>query len=190
MARIEPLSPPYEPEVAEQLARMMPPGVAPIALFRMFARNVPMARGMSGWAGYYLTSQLRLSMREREIVIDRTCARTACEYEWSVHVLHYADRVGLPRPRSGRSRTGRPATTAGRWSGSASSSRRSTSCTTPTTSPTAPGRPRRRLHRAGTAGPAAADRLVPRDQLRRPGHPAARLEPGAPTFAAFAGRAP
>jgi alkylhydroperoxidase family enzyme len=95
MARIEPLSPPYEPEVAEQLARMMPPGAAPIALFRMFARNLPMARGMSGWAGYYLTSRLRLSMREREIVIDRTCARTGCEYEWSVHVLHYADRVGL-----------------------------------------------------------------------------------------------
>jgi alkylhydroperoxidase family enzyme len=95
MARIEPLSPPYRTEVAEQLARMTPSGVEPIALFRMFAKNLPMARGMTGWAGYYLTRQLRLSMREREIVIDRTCARTGCEYEWSVHVLHYADRVGL-----------------------------------------------------------------------------------------------
>lgn len=102
MARIEPLSPPYQPEVAEQLARMMPPGVEPIALFRMFVQNLPMARGMTGWAGYYLTRQLRLSLREREIVIDRTCARTGCEYEWSVHVLHYADRVGLTTAQVGR----------------------------------------------------------------------------------------
>jgi alkylhydroperoxidase family enzyme len=36
-----------------------------------------------------------LSMREREIVIDRTCARCGCEYEWGVHVMMYAHRVAL-----------------------------------------------------------------------------------------------
>jgi alkylhydroperoxidase family enzyme len=97
MVRIAPLNPPYEPEVADQLARMMPPGVPAIGLFRMFARNLPLARGMSGWAGYYLTRQLRLSVRQRELVIDRTCARTGCEYEWGVHVRFYAERVGLSR---------------------------------------------------------------------------------------------
>ena len=45
--RITPLGPPYEPEVAEQLARMMPAGVEPIGLFRTFARNLPMATAMS-----------------------------------------------------------------------------------------------------------------------------------------------
>ena len=39
--------------------------------------------------------QLSLSMREREIVIDRTTARCRCEYEWGVHVAFFAERVGF-----------------------------------------------------------------------------------------------
>ena len=93
--RIAPLSPPYEPEVAELLSGMMPPGVPPIALFRTFARNRPMTEAMRGWGSYELSRQLSLSMREREIVIDRTCARCGCEYEWGVHVAFFAGRVGL-----------------------------------------------------------------------------------------------
>jgi hypothetical protein len=34
-------------------------------------------------------------MRDREIVIDRTCARCGCEYEWGVHVAFFSERVGL-----------------------------------------------------------------------------------------------
>ena len=45
MSRIEPVQPPYEPQVEEQLARMMPAGASPIGLFRLFVRNLPMARG-------------------------------------------------------------------------------------------------------------------------------------------------
>jgi alkylhydroperoxidase family enzyme len=93
--RIQPLEPPYEPAVEQQLAAMMPPGVAPIALFRTFARNLPMARAMQGWGSYALSRDLSLSMRDREIVIDRTCARCDCEYEWGVHVAFFAERVGL-----------------------------------------------------------------------------------------------
>src|SRR5436309_8951770 len=40
-----------------------------------------------------------VSLREREIVIDRTCARCGCEYEWGVHVAFFADRVGLTAPQ-------------------------------------------------------------------------------------------
>jgi alkylhydroperoxidase family enzyme len=36
-----------------------------------------------------------LSLREREIVIDRTCALTGCEYEWGVHVATFADAAHL-----------------------------------------------------------------------------------------------
>jgi alkylhydroperoxidase family enzyme len=95
MSRIAPLTEPFEPEVAELLASMMPPGVAPIGLFRTFARNPSMARAMTGWGSYELGRDLSLSMREREIVIDRTCARCGSEYEWGVHVAFFADRVGL-----------------------------------------------------------------------------------------------
>jgi alkylhydroperoxidase family enzyme len=95
MSRISPLEPPYSEEVGGQLASMMPAGAAPIALFRTFARNLPMTVAMSGWGRYELGRRLTLTMRDREIVIDRTCARCGCEYEWGVHILMFADRVEL-----------------------------------------------------------------------------------------------
>jgi alkylhydroperoxidase family enzyme len=94
-ARIAPMSPPYEPDVGERLKAMMPPGVPPIGLFRTFVKNLPMTHAMADWGAYELSKQLSLSMRDREILIDRTCARCGAEYEWGVHVLFFADRVGL-----------------------------------------------------------------------------------------------
>lgn len=95
MPRIDPLAPPYEPEVAEQLQVMMPTGAPPILLFRTFVKNLAMAAAMGPWGGYELSKRLSLSMRDREILIDRTCARCGCEYEWGVHVAFFAERVGL-----------------------------------------------------------------------------------------------
>lgn len=94
-ARIDPLTPPYAPAVAAQLESMVPPGVAPIALFRTFARNLPMTEAMGGWGAYELSRRLSLSMRQRELVIDRVTARCGCEYEWGVHLAFFGDRVGL-----------------------------------------------------------------------------------------------
>ena len=93
--RIAPLEAPYAPEVATRLSQMMPRGVPPIALFRTFVRNMPMTDAMGSWGRYELSKSLSLSIRDREIVIDRTCARCACEYEWGVHVSFFAERAGL-----------------------------------------------------------------------------------------------
>jgi alkylhydroperoxidase family enzyme len=93
--RIPAVEPPYDEAVAAQLTAMVPPGVAPIALFRTFAQNLPMATAMHGWGRYELGRTLSVPMRAREIVIDRTCARCRCEYEWGVHVAFFAARVGL-----------------------------------------------------------------------------------------------
>lgn len=95
MTRIDPLTPPYEPAVAAQLGRMMPPGIPPIGLFRTFARNLPMSTAMVDWGGYQLSKRLSLSMRQRELVIVRVTARCACEYEWGVHLAFFGDRVGF-----------------------------------------------------------------------------------------------
>ncbi|MEP7020591.1 MAG: carboxymuconolactone decarboxylase family protein [Pseudonocardiales bacterium] len=95
MPRIQPVTPPYELETANQLAAMMPPGEAPIALFRTLVKNLPMAHAMNDWGSYELSSRLSLGVRDREIVIDRTCARTGCEYEWGVHVAFFAGRARL-----------------------------------------------------------------------------------------------
>jgi Carboxymuconolactone decarboxylase family len=95
MARIQPVNPPYDHDTGGQLAKMMPPGVEPILLFRTFAKNRPMATAMGSWGRYELSRKLSLSTRDREILIDRTCARCRCEYEWGVHVAFFAERAGL-----------------------------------------------------------------------------------------------
>ena len=61
--------------------------------------HAPVGRPTS-WA-----AQLSVPMRAREIVIDRTCARCGCEYEWGVHVRFFAERVGLT---AGAGRVARP----------------------------------------------------------------------------------
>ena len=93
--RIAPLEPPYDPDVDAQLRSMMPPGLEPIVLFRTFAKNLAMAAAMQPWGRYELGKDFSIGVRDREIVIDRTCARCGCEYEWGVHVAFFADRAAL-----------------------------------------------------------------------------------------------
>lgn len=91
-ARIAPLEPPYSEPVAAALARIMPPGVPPLTLFRTLAVNERVfLRVMAGG----LLDRGSIGLRERELVIDRTCARCGSEYEWGVHVAFFAERVGL-----------------------------------------------------------------------------------------------
>ena len=97
MARISALEEPYEPDVAERLNLMMPGDQPPIALFRTFVRNLPMANAMGQWGGYELSRRMSLTLRDREIVIDRVTARCGCEYEWGVHVALFAEAAGLTR---------------------------------------------------------------------------------------------
>ena len=97
MSRIAPTEPPYDGDVAAQLGIMMPTGVPPIALFRTFVRNLPMSTAMGGWGSYELSKRLSLTMRDREIVINRTCARCQCEYEWGVHIAFFAERAAFTR---------------------------------------------------------------------------------------------
>jgi alkylhydroperoxidase family enzyme len=91
MARISPLEPPYAPEIQEQFDRIMR-GAPPLMLFRVIASN---ARSWEKFRAGSLLDRGPLSLREREIVIDRTCALTRCEYEWGVHVATFARAAGL-----------------------------------------------------------------------------------------------
>jgi alkylhydroperoxidase family enzyme len=95
MPRIAPLEPPYDAESADLLARMMPGGVPPIALFRLLARNRPLAEAAHAMGRHQLSRSLTLGVRDREILIDRTTARCGADYEWGVHVAAYAGRAGL-----------------------------------------------------------------------------------------------
>jgi alkylhydroperoxidase family enzyme len=92
MNRIEPAAAPYEPAIADALARIMPPGMEPLVLFRTMARNPRVFAKM--FAGGLLDKG-SLSLRQREITIDRTTARLGCEYEWGVHIALFAAKVGF-----------------------------------------------------------------------------------------------
>ncbi|HKU05347.1 MAG TPA: carboxymuconolactone decarboxylase family protein [Bradyrhizobium sp.] len=91
MSRIAPLSPPYAPEIKEQFDRVMR-GAPPLLLFRVMAGR---PRAWEKFRGGSLLDRGPLSLREREIVIDRTCALNACEYEWGVHVAAFAQAAQL-----------------------------------------------------------------------------------------------
>jgi alkylhydroperoxidase family enzyme len=91
MSRIAPLQPPYDQDIQAQFDRIMR-GAPPLMLFRVVAGH---SRAWEKFRAGGLLDKGPLSLREREIVIDRTCARTGCEYEWGVHVAIFADAAGL-----------------------------------------------------------------------------------------------
>jgi alkylhydroperoxidase family enzyme len=70
----------------------MPPGVPPLTLFTTLARDPRLfQRFMAGG----LLDRGNLTLRQRELVIDRVTARCGSEYEWGVHVALFGARVGL-----------------------------------------------------------------------------------------------
>lgn len=90
--RIAPAIPPFAAEIQAALDRIMPEGMAPLTLFTTLARNPRVfGRFMAGG----LLDKGNLTLRQRELVIDRACARCGCEYEWGVHVALFGERVGF-----------------------------------------------------------------------------------------------
>ena len=95
-ARIAPLEPPFPEGIGELLQKMTPPGAPNIlALFRVLAHNPKLSERMMGLGGYFLGKPSLISLRDREIVINRTCARCGAEYEWGVHVAAFAKAAGF-----------------------------------------------------------------------------------------------
>ena len=93
--RIAPLEPPFATEVTAELSRWQPGDKAPLALFRTLVHHLPLADAMYPLGHYFLSRNSSLEIRDREILIDRVCARCGCEYEWGVHARIFADSAGL-----------------------------------------------------------------------------------------------
>jgi alkylhydroperoxidase family enzyme len=90
--RIVPVEPPYSESADSWFRGIMPEGVEPLLLFRTLAVNERvLGRVMAGG----LLDRGTLTMREREIVIDRTTWLCGSEYEWGVHVAFFGARVGF-----------------------------------------------------------------------------------------------
>ena len=92
MSRIEPAPRPYEADMEATLERLMPPGVEPLVLFRTLARNPRVFRRFMAGG---LLDKGSITLREREIAIDRACARCGGEYEWGVHIALFAEKAGF-----------------------------------------------------------------------------------------------
>ena len=90
--RIPPLSAPYPADVQAAFDRIMPNGIDPLVLFRTLS-SVP--RIWEKFRAGSLLDKGPLSLRQREIVIDRTTALLGCEYEWGVHIAFFAERAGF-----------------------------------------------------------------------------------------------
>jgi alkylhydroperoxidase family enzyme len=92
MARIEPLEKPYPPAFDTAMKLLMR-GADPLLLFTTLGKH---DRAWSKFGGGSLLDKgSPLSLRQREIVIDRTTAKCGCEYEWGVHVAGFARHVEL-----------------------------------------------------------------------------------------------
>jgi hypothetical protein len=90
--RIAPASPPYADDVAEDLVKLMPPGMEPLGLFRTLAKNPRVLRRIRRGG---LLDPGSITLRQREIVILRTTALAGAEYEWGVHAAFFAAAAGL-----------------------------------------------------------------------------------------------
>src|SRR3569623_888375 len=89
--RIAPLDQPYPPAIQAQFDRILR-GAPPRVLFRVMAGHT---RAWEKFRAGGLLDPGPLSLRQREIVIDRTCALNGCEYEWGAHVAIFAKPARL-----------------------------------------------------------------------------------------------
>jgi alkylhydroperoxidase family enzyme len=98
MSRITPLKKPYPPAFDAAMTILMR-GAEPLTLFTTLATNDRAWAKFGG--GSLLDKASPLSLRHREIVINRTTAACGCEYEWGVHVSGFAAHVGLDEKQIG-----------------------------------------------------------------------------------------
>jgi alkylhydroperoxidase family enzyme len=91
-ARIAPLAPPFSSDIQAAFDRIMPPGAPPLALFTTLARDARLFQRLRSGA---LLDKGHLTLRQREVVINRVTALSGSEYEWGVHVAFFGTMAGL-----------------------------------------------------------------------------------------------
>jgi alkylhydroperoxidase family enzyme len=90
-ARIAAAEPPFPEDMQAALDSVMR-GSPPLVLFTTMARDQRLFRKFFSGG---LLDRGNLTVREREIVIDRTTALCGSEYEWGVHIAAFSRHAGL-----------------------------------------------------------------------------------------------
>ena len=81
---------------AKAMGALFPDGREPLALFTAVAQS---PRAWEKFSGGSMAGKATLDFRYREIVIDRTAAKTGNEYEWGAHVTMFAGKAALTEPQ-------------------------------------------------------------------------------------------
>jgi alkylhydroperoxidase family enzyme len=92
MTRLAPLTEPFPSDAGAVLEKMRFGRPTPLALFRTIAHN-PRVLDRIRQGG--LLDKGSLSLRQRELMILRTCALCGAEYEWGVHVKIFQPHTGM-----------------------------------------------------------------------------------------------
>ena len=92
MTRLAPLEAPFPAAAAAVLEHLRFGRDTPLALFRTLAHN-PRVLDRIRKGG--MLDRGSLSLRQRELMILRTCARCGAEYEWGVHVQIFAPHTAM-----------------------------------------------------------------------------------------------
>jgi alkylhydroperoxidase family enzyme len=103
-ARIAPAPQPLASDVQQAVDQIMR-GNPPLALFTTMARD---HRLFFKFFNSGLLDRGHLTIRQREIVIDRVTAMCGAEYEWGVHVSAFAAKAGLREDQIASLTTGTP----------------------------------------------------------------------------------
>ena len=92
--RIEPVAPPYAPEVQALFDRLPAGWAPPFAHFTILARDERLLRAyLSGGFAYLDPSYVTL--RQREVFLLRVTGRSRGAFEWTLRVHYFADEAGL-----------------------------------------------------------------------------------------------
>ena len=103
-ARIAPATPPLPTEIQQAIDTIMR-GNPPLVLFTTLARD---QRLFFKFFNSGLLDRGHLTIRHREIVIDRVTAACGAEYEWGVHVSTFAAKARLSEEQIASLTTGGP----------------------------------------------------------------------------------
>ena len=92
MSRIGFVEKPWPEAFAATAARVAAPGKEPLTLFTAMGQD---QKGLDRFLGSAVPAKGALDFHTREVVIERTAARTGCEYEWGIHTQMLAAKAGI-----------------------------------------------------------------------------------------------
>ncbi len=92
MSRIGLLQKPWPEAFAATVEKIVAPGSEPLALFTAVGQS---QKALDRFLGGAVAGKGALDFHTREVVIERTAARTGCEYEWGIHTKLFAAKAGI-----------------------------------------------------------------------------------------------